>query len=384
MTDPERGDPWEARPLPVLRAMIDTIDREILQHLAQRNALVAEVSRSKRSSRTPIRDLPREHYILRDRSERGMRIGLPPELVESLFRLVLWGSRNKQAALKAEVPLEMEPRTVAVIGGEGAMGRLLCDLFIELGHTVMSADLGTPVTPEDAAAHADVVVISVPIEKTVEVIRHLGPRVRPGAVLVDVTSLKKEPLEAMLASTEASVVGTHPLFGPSVHSLQGQRMVLVRGRGDEWFDWVQTMFRARGLSTVEATAEKHDEWMAIVQVLSHFASEVMGKTLHALDVSVEESLAYTSPPYLIDLLMVARHFSQSADLYVPIQMLNPSTPKVTQAFVAAAEELRAQIVAGDRAAIAGMYDEVHAFFGDFTALALDKSSFLIDRLVERA
>ncbi len=33
MTKGNHGNPWEARPLPVLRAMIDTIDREILQHL---------------------------------------------------------------------------------------------------------------------------------------------------------------------------------------------------------------------------------------------------------------------------------------------------------------------------------------------------------------
>ena len=381
---PAAGDHWHARPLPVLRAMIDTLDREILELLVQRNVLVSEVSRSKRETKTPIRDMPRENYILADRRERALRLGLSPELVESLFRLVLWGSRNKQASLKAEVPLDMEPRTVAVIGGEGRMGKLLIDLFIDIGHTVMSADIGTPVTPEEAAATADVVILSVPIEKTIEVIRHLGPRVRREAVLMDVTSLKQEPMEAMLASTEASVVGTHPLFGPSVHSVQGQRVVMVRGRGDAWFEWARTMLRARGLNVVESTAAEHDKWMSIVQVLSHFGSEVMGKTLHSLGVSVEESLNFTSPPYLVDLLMVARHFSQSAALYAPIQTMNPATPEVTRAFVAAAEELRAQVVSGDRAGLTKTYDEVRDFFGSFTELALDQSSFLIDRLVERA
>ncbi len=240
------------------------------------------------------------------------------------------------------------------------------------------------VPPAGLSLTADVVVVSVPIESTVEVIRHLGPRVRPEAVLVDVTSLKKEPMDAMLASTEASVVGTHPLFGPSVHSLQGQRVVMVRGRGDGWFDWLGRMFRARGLFLVESTAEEHDRRMSVVQVLSHFAAEVMGKTLRDLDVSIEDSLAFTSPVYLIDLLMVARHFSATADLYAPIQLSNPSTPDVTRSFVEAAEALREQAVAGDREAMGRTYDEVREFFGSFLDRAVDQSSFLIDRLVERA
>ena len=53
---------------------------------------------------------------------------------------------------------------------------------------------------------------------------------RRGGLLMDVTSIKEAPVKAMLESTKASVVGTHPMFGPSVHSLQGQRVVLCLER----------------------------------------------------------------------------------------------------------------------------------------------------------
>ncbi|MCH7801347.1 MAG: prephenate dehydrogenase/arogenate dehydrogenase family protein [Chloroflexi bacterium] len=107
------------------------------------------------------------------------------------------------------------------------MGGCLGKMFGDLGHAVMIADRDTQLTNEQAAKAADVVVISVPIEVTEEVVRQVGPHVRDGALLMDVTSIKAGPLEAMLESTAASVVGTHPLFGPSVHSLQGQRIVLL-------------------------------------------------------------------------------------------------------------------------------------------------------------
>lgn len=377
------NDSIRPRPLPVLRALIDALDHDLLVLLGRRNALVAEIAQFKRENRVPIRDYAREKEILDDRCKRAMPLGLSSELTESLFRLILWGSRDRQAALKAEVPPEMDQKSIAVIGGRGEMGRCMARLFGDLGHVVMVADLDTQLKPEEAAAVADVVIISVPIARTVEVIRRLGPLVRKNALLLDVTSIKQEPVEAMLEACGSSVVGTHPLFGPSVHSLQGQRVVLCRGRGDEWFEWLTKMLRARGLVIKEATPDEHDRAMAIVQVLVHFSTEVMGGALARLGVGIEQTLEFTSPIYLMELLMTARHFAQSPDLYASIHMSNPKTQQVTEAFISAAQQLRDSLAGGDQKAFANMYDDVRAFFGSFTDRALAQSSFLIDRVVER-
>ncbi len=382
-SEKNKGSSIPIRPLPVLRAMIDAIDHEVLQLLARRNGLVADIAQFKRENGLPVRDRKREGELIEDRRDRAKQLGLPPELIESVFRLVLWGSRDRQAALKAEVPVDLEPRTVAVVGGRGEMGRCIAQLFGDLGHAVMIADLDTQLTPEEAAGVADVIVVSVPIEQTIEVIQKLGPLVRENAVLMDVTSIKQAPMEAMLDCCKGSVVGTHPLFGPSVHSLQGQRIVLTRGRGDEWFEWARQMFHARGLAVMEATPEAHDRAMSIVQVLVHFSTEVMGQTLAKLGVSIEETLSFTSPIYLMELLMTARHFGQSPELYASIQLSNPATADVTAAFVEAAGKLRESVVNEDRQAMKETFDEVRQYFGEFTEQALEQSSFLIDRLVER-
>ena len=372
------------RPLPVLRATIDAIDHEILQLLARRNGLVAEIAHVKRAERVPIRDTTRERELIADRRERAAQLGLAPEVIESIYRLVLWASRDRQAALKAEVPLDIEPRTVAIIGGGGQMGGCLARLFGDLGHAVMSADVDTRLTPAEAAGVADVVVISVPIGATEAVIRELGPRVRADALLMDVTSIKAGPVRAMLESTEAAVVGTHPLFGPGVHSLQGQRVVLTRGRGEAWLEWVRSTFHSRGLNVIEATPEEHDQAMAVVQVLVHYSTEVMGRTLADLKVPLARTLEFTSPIYLIELLMTARHFGQSADLYAGIEMSNPDAARVTGAFVEAARRMAGLIERRDEAGFQAAFEEVHQFFGAFTTEAMEKSSYLIDRIVERA
>jgi prephenate dehydrogenase len=256
-------------------------------------------------------------------------------------------------------------------------------MFGDLGHRVIVSDHETELTPGDAAAMADVTVISVPIDVTEEVIRQVAPRVRPDALLMDVTSVKSDPVRLMLESTKASVLGTHPMFGPSVHSLQGQRVVLCRGRGDQWAEWAATMFTARGLIVVEAAPDHHDRMMAAVQVLTHFQTQVHGLTLARLGESLDESLKFTSPAYLMELYVAARHFAQSADLYGPIEMRNPATPQVTAVFREAATEIAGILARGDRDAFRVVFSEVQAFLGGFTAEALEQTSFLIDRLVER-
>src|SRR5688572_20128739 len=249
------------RPLPVLRAMVDVLDRDLLQIVVRRMALVGEIAAYKRQHGLRIRDAQREREILEDRCARAETMGLPRGEIESVFRVLMRASRDHQASLRAELPYETESRTVAMIGGHGRMGTLVARMFGDLGHQVIVADVDTALSAGDAASVADVVVISVPIDVTEDVIRAVGPRVRDDALLMDVTSIKEAPVTAMLASTRASVVGTHPMFGPGVHTLQNQRIVLCRGRGDGWADWLAAQMTARGLSVTETTPVHHARMM---------------------------------------------------------------------------------------------------------------------------
>ena len=382
---------YPPRPLAVVRAEIDALDRELLHTAARRMALVAEVAAYKRAHGLRVRDPVRERELLADRARRAAALGLPAGEMESVFRVLLRASRDRQAALGAEVPAHAEARTVAVVGGRGGIGRVVARLFEDLGHRVLVADLDTDLTPADAAAAADVTVVSVPIDVTEAVVAGVGPRVRPGALLMDVTSVKAAPVAAMLAATErsgAGVLGTHPMFGPGVHTLQGQRVVLCRGRGDTWFDWAAGAFAARGLAVTEATPERHDRAMAVVQVLTHFQTQVYGVALArlegALDLSLTETLGFTSPAYLLELYVAARHFAQSPALYGPIEMRNPRVGEITAAFRGAAAEVAEVLAAGDQARFEGLFAEVRAFFGGFTDEAVEQSSYLIDRVVERS
>jgi chorismate mutase / prephenate dehydrogenase len=368
--------------LALLRENLDAIDAKLLQLLAQRMGVVGDIASHKRAEGVRIRDLSRERAVLSERCRQAEDLGLPPAIIESIFRLVLLASRERQAALGAELPRDVEPRTIAIIGGKGAMGGTLQGLFEELGHRVRIADLDTELTPEQAAAESEVVLVSVPIRDTEAVIARVGPHVREDGLLMDVTSIKGGPMRAMLESTRASVVGTHPMFGPGTHSLQGQRVVVCPGRGDAWLAWLRSMFSARGLVLTESTPDEHDRMMAMVQVLNHFQTQVLGLALARSGVPLEGTLAFTSPAYLLEAYVTARHFAQSPELYGAIEMLNPQTTEVTAVFREAAAEISDILQRGDQERFTALFGEVRAFFGDFTDEALEQSRYLVDRLVE--
>lgn len=372
----------QARPLPALRAMIDAVDRDLLQLLARRQGLVAEIASHKRQHGVAIRDIERERLVLRDREERGAALGLPPQHINALFRLLLLASREYQASLRTGLPTDSQSKAIAIIGGEGAMGACMARLFMDLGHAVLVADKGTALSSVEAAKAAELVIISVPIEETEAVIAEVGPHVRPDGLLMDVTSIKSGPVEWMNQHTQATVIGGHPMFGPGVHSFQGHRFVLCPSGESDWLTWLKLNLQARGLLITESTPEEHDRMMALVQVLTHLSSQVVGLTIARHGTPLKETFRFRSPVYLLESYVTARHFSQDARLYGPIEMRNPELSRVLEGFSAAAEEIRNVLESRDLDAFAKIYGEVREYFGDFTLEAREESAYLIDRLVE--
>ena len=369
-----------------LRDQIDAIDADLLTTLSRRTELVAQVARVKKRYRVPIRDRTREAEILKDRRARSATLGLPHQVIENLYRVLLTASREYQADLGTEIPTELETQTIAIIGGHGGMGQLFKRLFESVGQEVLLSDQETSLTPEDAASRADAIMISVPIRATTEVIRKVGPCCREDSLLFDVTSTKVQPIHEMIRSSRCDVLGTHPMFGPSVNTLQEQRVVLVHGRIREnspWPNWLESCFRARGMRVLESTAEEHDRSMGIVQVLTHLSTQVLGLAMARLGVPITQTMQFASPVYLIGLIMTARHFCQSSELYGAIHMANPNQPEVAEAFATSLADWLQAVKDQDQSEFDRLFAETDEFFGDFSSEALRQSSHLIDRLVER-
>jgi prephenate dehydrogenase len=217
----------------------------------------------------------------------------------------------------------MKPQ-IALIGGHGQMGQWFQRFFESQNLSVLVADVSTHQTSQEVAAQADVVIISVPINKVSEVAREVAPHLKPDAALVDLTSVKQRPMAAMMAAFPGEVVGTHPLFGPREKSIEGQTIVLCMGRGERWFNWLQDLLTQAGARVKITTAPEHDRVMAVVQGLAHFMLIAFGAVIRDLGVSLEDLEEFSTPTFSTLHNLTRRLLSQDPRLYACIQLQNPA------------------------------------------------------------
>lgn len=195
------------------------------------------------------------------------------------------------------------------------------------------------------AAGCDVVMLAVPVQTMAATIAAIAPLVRPGALVLDVASVKMLPARWMHEALPESVdiVATHPLFGPqSARSgLAGQPLVVCPVRGEAHHK-VAEFGRTLGLAVSVTTPEEHDREMAYVQALTH----LIGRTLVNIRIPDEE-LKTSSYQHLLELCGLIR--DDTKELFFAIQNLNPFAEEITRQFIAEANGLLAEsLKAGNR------------------------------------
>lgn len=261
------------------------------------------------------------------------------------------------------------------------MGAFFAKIFRQAGWEVEVAGRHTRLSGRDLAMESEVVMVSVPIRETVEVIRALAPLLSEGQIFTDLTSLKVEPVKAMLAS-RARVVGLHPMFGPTVPGLAGQTIIATPARCDpETCETFLSVFRSQGARVTISDPAEHDRMMAVVQGLTHFVTLGVADTMRRLGMSPADTLAFMSPVYQMEMGLVGRLLSQDPRLYADILEFNPSVPHVLAACEEALSHLRSIIEAGDTAAFEEIFRENSRNFGDYCQRAARESDALIAAMV---
>lgn len=243
----------------------------------------------------------------------------------------------------------MKDITIGIIGGTGGMGQWFADLLQKEGYPVHVWGRRSAMGISDLNALCNVIVIAVPISATAEMIKKVGPVVPEGSLLMDLTSLKKEPVDLMLANSRAEVIGCHPLFGPGVDDATGENVILCKARGQRWLGWLRTVLEKSGLIVTEETPEKHDKIMAIVQVLNHLNTISLGMTLTQTGVSLKEISKYTTPIFQTKLGIVKKVFSESPGLYADIIANNPDTDKMLNLYEKSLADIRQFLKSRDAA-----------------------------------
>jgi prephenate dehydrogenase len=130
------------------------------------------------------------------------------------------------------------------------------------------------------AGSCHLLIIAVPVYEFSSAIRQVRPHLRPGTIIVDVDSVKVNPIKVMQAELPefVEIVGTLPLFGPqsAPPGIHGRKIVVCAVRGARTARRLAALLRRMfGLQVILTTPEDHDRQAALVQGLTHLIARVL-------------------------------------------------------------------------------------------------------------
>jgi prephenate dehydrogenase len=243
----------------------------------------------------------------------------------------------------------MKKIKVGIIGGTNGMGRWFAALLKKEGCTVHVCGRKTKLGINDLVRLCNVIVVAVPISATAGIIKQVGPLLSKDTLLMDLTSLKYEPVKLMLDNSKAEIIGGHPLLGPQLKDVSGQNVILCPARGKKWLGWLKEVFKKNKMNVLEATPEKHDKMMAIVQALNHFNTITLGLALAKTNIPLAQINKFSTPIFRTKLDIIKKVFMESPDMYVDIITGNRETGKMLDIYEKSLKDIRGKIKSGEKA-----------------------------------
>jgi len=234
------------------------------------------------------------------------------------------------------------PRKTIGLVGLGAFGRLAAahlgahEPLFGYDPFVTDAVKGVIARPLAEVAACDVVILAMPVPQLSAVIAAIHPHLRPGALVLDVGSVKVIPAATMLAELPAHVdiVGTHPMFGPQSArgGVKGLKIVICPIRGDQGRHIAAYLRKAFGLDAIIATPEEHDREAAMVQGLTHLIAKVLVEME-----PLPRHMTTASFDLILRAVEMVRH--DAPEVFYAIERMNPFAPDVRRRFFGLAAEL---------------------------------------------
>jgi len=235
---------------------------------------------------------------------------------------------------------------VTVIGGAGRMGRWLVNYFVKKGYNVTVSDIryeeakavaqstGARLVQNniEAVKDAEIIVLSTPIDVTPNVLKEISFEIQSSSAIVEISSLKSQvfPDLEKLAARGVRTLSLHPLFGPGVTKITGEKIALVPvSDPSAEFKLAKTIFPKAELIVVDA--EEHDKAMALALSLPHFVNIVFASVIGQEDINVLKKLGGTT--FALQLVISEGVLSEDPSLYASIQMDNKFTAKILDRFL---------------------------------------------------
>ena len=231
---------------------------------------------------------------------------------------------------------------IAVIGA-GKMGVWFAKFFLSKDYDVMLADrkkekleklkdllVDLTTNFEEAVQDADQILLCVSINAMDEVVKAISPAVHEGQVVMDICSIKEAPVKTMHQYIKgATVLGTHPVFGPGSNGVKHKAYVLTptNAKEQEFAEQFKKWLEQEEAHVFIMTPKKHDELMSVVLGLPHFLGLVACETLLEQK-NLPETKKVAGTTYRMLFTLAEATALETPDLYASLQTNLPELGKI--------------------------------------------------------
>jgi len=262
---------------------------------------------------------------------------------------------------------------VAVLGSRGGMGSFFSRYFVSKGHDVVGYDPRESPTPslgarlagsnEEAVTGREVVLVGVPIDATLRVVKEILPHLKRRATIVEITSVKSGILPRLRSiigrRRGVRLLSVHPLFGPTLRQTAGMKIAVLTVNGNPSLKLAKRVFPDANL--IPIGPKEHDREIAVVLSLTHLANlayaAVVAKHSKA---RVFRELA--SPTARMQLTLSESVLAQDPSLYSYLDVENPFSLDVLKSFASEVGELKEMVMKHDRRGYESKFERLSKSF----------------------
>jgi prephenate dehydrogenase len=267
---------------------------------------------------------------------------------------------------------------ITIIGGSGGMGKVFGRFFQKHGFelTLFARDVeklkevaeqlhaSFSLNLEECIKDADIVMITIPIISTVDMIKKVVPHMKENALIFDITSLKVavfKTLKESFASYPINCISLHPMFGPGIKNMKNYVIIVLRVGGTSEYEQkiedLLNLFKMDGLIITETTPEEHDIRMALTLGVPHMLNILFLNLLKRTGLPLNELTRYTGTTFLLQKVFAESIIQREMEMFGEIQMENNEFHKVLDIFEMLIKEYREIIQKKDVNAFNGLFLE---------------------------
>lgn len=355
-----------------LRRRITAIDRQMLELVAERQALSSEVAKVKRATGRATRDFNREREVLLHARNDAASLGVSPAFAESLMRMLIRSSLTTQEQLQVAAHGQGGGRSALVIGGFGKMGHWFVDFLGSQGYRVAISDPGLPPDGLESIGDwrqqpldYDLIVVATPLKVADTVLRELAAR-KPSGVVFDIGSLKTPLRAGIKALHEAGcrVTSVHPMFGPDTELLSGRHVIFIDAGSPEALEAAQGLFASTMAERVVMGLDEHDRLIAYVLGLSHALNIAFFTALADSGEAAPRLARLSSTTFDAQIDVASKVAQESPELYFEIQSLNDYGAESLEALRRAVDRVAQAVTNRDAAGFVSLMQRGREYLAD--------------------